>query len=146
MEILSKFSKRLKELMDEAEIKSPALGANIGLEPSAITKFLRAERLPSAATLVKLADYFNCTTDYLLGLSDVLDDRKFKQRPPFCKQIDVLIAFSHKTQYRFGIEAELSDETFRRWRKGKNEASVETLVKIAKYLKCSVDFVLGRES
>ena len=57
MEILSKFSKRLKELMDEAEIKSPALGANIGLEPSAITKFLRAERLPSAATLANKSTF-----------------------------------------------------------------------------------------
>ena len=146
MEILSKLSKRLKELMDEADIKAPALGEAIHTEPSAITKFLRAERLPSANTLVKLADYFNCTTDYLLGLSDILDERTFKQRPPFCKQIDILIAFSKKTQYRFGIEAEISDETFRRWRKGMNEASVETIVKISKYLNCSVDFVLGRES
>ena len=146
MDILSNLSKRLKELMDEAEMKSPALGEAIQTEPSAITKFLREERMPSADTLVKLADYFNCTTDYLLGLSDILDERKFKQRPPFCKQIDVLIAFSKKSQYRFGIEAKLSDETFRRWRKGMNEASVETLVKIAQYLKCSVDFVLGREA
>ena len=146
MEILSKLSKRLKELMEEAEIKSPALGEAIRTEPSAITKFLRAERMPSANTLVKLADYFNCTTDYLLGLSDILDERKFKQRPPFCEQIDVLIAFSKKSQYRFGIETRLSDETFRRWRKGMNEASVETLVRIARYLNCSVDFVLGRES
>ena len=146
MDILSKLSKRLKELMDEAEIKTPALGEAIHTEPSAITKFLRAERMPSANTLVKLADYFNCTTDYLLGLSDVVDERKFQQCPPFSEQIDILIAFSKKSQYRFGIEAELSDETFRRWRKGMNEASVETLVKIAKYLNCSVDFVLGRES
>ena len=146
MEILSKLSKRLRELMDEAEIKSPALGEAICTEPSAITKFLRAERIPSANTLVKLADFFNCTTDYLIGLSDIVEERKFKQRPPFSQQIDILIAFSHKTQYRFGIEAEIADETFRRWRKGMNEASVETLVKIASYLKCSVDFVLGRES
>ena len=146
MDILSKLSKRLRELMDEAEIKTPALGEAIHTEPSAITKFLRAERLPSADTLVKLADYFHCTTDYLLGLSDIVDERTFKQRPPFSEQIDVVIKFSQKSQYRFGIEAGISDETFRRWRKGMNEASVETLVKIAKYLKCSVDFVLGRES
>ena len=146
MDILSKLSKRLKELMEEAEIKTSALGEAINTEPSVISKFLRAERMPSASTLVKLADYFHCTTDYLLGLSDIVDERKFKQRPPFSEQIDILIAFSKKSQYRFGIEAELSDETFRRWRKGMNEASVETLVKIAKYLNCSVDFVLGRES
>lgn len=132
--------------MDEAEIKSPALGEKIDIEPSAITKFLRAESMPSADTLVKLADFFNCTTDYLLGISDIVDDRKFKKRPPFSEQIDILIAFSGKSQYRFGKEAKLSDETFRRWRRGMNEASVDTLVKIAEYLKCSVDFVLGRES
>ena len=146
MDILSNLSKKLKELMDEAEIKTPALGEAIHTEPSAITKFLRTERMPSASTLVKLADYFNCTTDYLLGLSDILDERKFKQRPPFSKQIDILIAYSKKSQYRIGIDAGISDETFRRWRKGMNEASVETLVKIANYLNCSVDFVLGRES
>ena len=146
MDILSKLSKRLHELMEEAEMKTPALGDAIQLEPSVLSKFLRAERMPSANTLVKLADYFNCTTDYLLGLSDIVDERKFKRRPPFSQQIDSLIAFSQKTQYRFGIEAGISDETFRRWRRGMNEASVETLVKIASYLNCSVDFVLGRES
>lgn len=146
MEILSKLSKRLKELMDEAEIKTPALAKKLNVEPSVISKFLRAERMPSVNTLVKLADYFNCTTDYLLGESDILDERKFKRRPPFCEQIDVVIAYSKKSQYRLGKETGLSDETFRRWRKGKNEASVEAIVKIARNLKCSVDFVLGREA
>lgn len=146
MDILSNVSVRLKELMDEAEIKTPALASKLAMEQSVITKFLRAERLPSATTLVKLADYFCCTTDYLLGLSSVLDERTFKQRPPFNEQLDFLLRFFHTSKYRIEKETKLAEETVNNWHKGKYEPTVESLIRLAKHFQCSVDFVLGRES
>ena len=99
MDILSKLSERLKDLMNEAEIKTPALAEKTNLEQSVISKFLRAERMPSAKSLVTLADYFHCSTDYLLGLSDVLDEREYKQRPPFNEQLSFLLEHYNVTKY-----------------------------------------------
>lgn len=146
MEYLSKLPERLKELMEEAEIGTPALARKIDLDHSEISKFLRGDRLPSATTLVTLADFFHCTTDYLLGLSDILDERSFKQRPPFREQLTFLLDYFHISKYRLEKGTNLSEEVVNRWHKGKYEPNVESLIRISKYLNCSVDFVLGRES
>lgn len=145
MDILSKLPERLKELMDEAEISTPNLAAKINIDHSAISKFLNAERLPSATTLVNLADSLNCTTDYLLGVSDVLDERSFKRRPPFNEQLGFLLTYFKITQYRLIKDTKISEQTVINWHKGKYEPTVESLVRLSKYFKCSVDFVLGRE-
>lgn len=145
MDIMSKLPERLNELMEEAEIGTPQLAEKINIDHSAISKFLNAERLPSATTLVKLADCFNCTTDYLLGLSDTLDDRAFKLRLPFSEQLGNLLGYFKISQYRFIKETKIAEQTVINWRKGKYEPSVESLVKISKHFRCSVDFVLGRE-
>ncbi|MGN1103965.1 MAG: helix-turn-helix transcriptional regulator [Candidatus Coproplasma sp.] len=146
MDILSKLSERLKDLMNEAQIKTPALAEKTNLEQSVISKFLRAERMPSAKSLVTLADCFHCSTDYLLGLSDVLDEREFKQRPPFNEQLSFLLEHYHITKYRLEKETKLTEETVNRWHKGKYEPTVESLVRLATYFNCSVDFILGREN
>ena len=67
MDILSKLSERLKELMDEAEINTQSLSKEIAVDQSAIARVLRAARMPSLKTLVAFADFFHCSTDYLLG-------------------------------------------------------------------------------
>lgn len=145
MDILSKLAKRLKELMEEAELNVPALSNKVNIEQSAILRFVKAERLPSAASLVKLADCFDCTTDYLLGLSDILDDRSFKARPPFNEQLSFLLDHFKISKYRLEKETNIAEQTVINWHKGKYEPNVESLIKIAKYFGCSVDFVLGRE-
>ena len=145
MDILSKLSERLKELMDEAELTTQELAKQTGIDQSAISRFLKAERLPNISSLVLLADLFHCTTDYLLGLSDILDERTFKERPPFFKQLEFLLGYFKISKYRLEKQTNFSEETVNRWHKGKYEPTVESLVRLAKYFNCSVDFILGRE-
>ncbi len=146
MDILSKVSERLKDLMTEAEIKTPALAEQTKIDQSVISKFLRAERLPSAKTLVALADFFHCSTDYLLGRTDSLEESAFKQRPPFSEQLSFLLSYFHVTKYRLEKETKLTEETVNRWHKGRYEPTVESLIRLANYFDCSVDFILGRET
>ena len=119
MDILSNFVERLKELMEEADISGRRLSEKVNLEHSEISKFLRGDRVPSTPSLVKLADYFNCTTDYLLGLDDILDDRKFKQRPPFNEQLSFLLKYFKTSKYRLEKETKIAELTVNNWHKGK---------------------------
>lgn len=146
MNILEQLSERLKDLMTEADVKTPALAERTKIDQSVISKFLRAERLPSAKTLVSLADFFHCSTDYLLGLTDSLKETSFKQRPPFSKQLSFLLSYFHVTKYRLEKETKLTEETVNRWHKGRYEPTVESLIRLANYFDCSVDFILGRET
>ena len=100
MDILSKLSERLKELMDEAEINTQSLSKEIAVDQSAIARVLRAERMPSLKTLVAFADFFHCSTDYLLGLSDNLEEKVFKSRPPFGEQLTLLLDHFKISKYK----------------------------------------------
>ena len=64
------FSARIIELRKANNITQSALAAAVGLNRTAITLIEKAERACSVEVLYQLAQYFNVSADYLLGLSD----------------------------------------------------------------------------
>lgn len=58
---------RLKELRLEKRLRQDQLAALVGLEKSSISMYENDMRQPSYETLVRFADVFNVSTDYLLG-------------------------------------------------------------------------------
>ena len=141
---MSNLSENLKDLMNEAEINAPALALATGIDPSTILTLLRGEGLPYVDTLASLADHFRCSTDYLLGLTDRLEDIPFKKRPPFSEQLTFLLNHFKITKYRLEKQTGLSEKTVNRWHNGKTQPTVESLIRLANYFDCSVDFILGR--
>lgn len=137
-------SENLKDLMAEAEIKVSALAQITGIDSSTILTLLRGDGLPYVDTLVKLADYFKCSTDYLLGLTDQLSEEEFKQRPSFSEQLTFLLNHYKISKYKLEKQTGLSEKTVNRWHNGKTEPSVDSLIRLSKYFDCSVDFILGR--
>ena len=57
----------LKELRQSKSITQSDLGKALSISPSAIGMYEQGRREPDAEILVKIADYFDVTTDYLLG-------------------------------------------------------------------------------
>ena len=64
-------SERLKYLRREKKLSQAALAEAIGVGQSSIASYERDERKPSYEVLCLLADYFEVSTDYLLGRTDV---------------------------------------------------------------------------
>lgn len=62
---------RLKELREKALLSQAALADTIGIAQTSIGNYERGERIPDADVLIKYSQYFNVSTDYLLGLSDI---------------------------------------------------------------------------
>ncbi len=67
---LETFAERLTELRREKNLSQNDLAADIGFSQSAIARWERHQRLPDMQTLALLANYFDVSADYLLGLSD----------------------------------------------------------------------------
>ena len=141
---MSNLSEILKDLMEEAEINAPVLAKATGIDSSTILTFLRGDGLPYVDTLVTLADYFKCSTDYMLGLTDKLSEEEFRQRPPFKEQLTFLLKHFNVTKYRMEKDTGLAEKTVNRWHNGKTQPTVDSLIRLAKYFDCSVDFILGR--
>ena len=64
------FWQRFYDLCRKEGKRPNPVGKEIGLSSGIISKWKRDNRLPNSETLLKLAAYFNCSTDYLLGISD----------------------------------------------------------------------------
>lgn len=63
---------KLRELRIERGLKISELSNELNLAGAdAVGKYERGEREPSIHILIALADYFNVSIDYLVGMSDV---------------------------------------------------------------------------
>ncbi|MDI6872566.1 MAG: helix-turn-helix transcriptional regulator [Bacillota bacterium] len=61
---------RLKALREARKLSRQELATAVGLTYWALAKYEGDERVPDPATLVRIADHFGVTTDYLLGRTD----------------------------------------------------------------------------
>ena len=72
---------RIKQLRNEKNINQDVLAKLLGLEIAGISK-LETGRVPlKDEYIVKLAEYFGVSTDYLLGKSDIRNPEKLKNIP-----------------------------------------------------------------
>ncbi len=64
------FAERLKELRVSKNLTMEQLGKDIGSTRATISNFENEQRKPSLDMLIKLADYFDVSIDYLAGRTD----------------------------------------------------------------------------
>lgn len=71
--MISKYAKvvgrRINTLLAEQDIKQSELAETLGIVSSTVSCFVSGTRMPNTEQLVKIADFFNVSTDYLLGRS-----------------------------------------------------------------------------
>lgn len=61
---------RLKELRKQRRLSQLKLAMDLNMNPNSISRYENGEREADYATLIKLADYFDVSVDYLLGRTD----------------------------------------------------------------------------
>lgn len=71
------FNQRLKELREDAQLTQVRLAEQLGVVQQTVAKWEKGTASPDPETLVRLADVFGVSADYLLGRSD----RKEGYRP-----------------------------------------------------------------
>ena len=64
---------RLRELRKGKKMTQIALQMQTGIEQALLSKFENGERVPPTDTLVKLADFYNVSIDYILCRTDKPD-------------------------------------------------------------------------
>lgn len=65
-----KFAERLSELQGDKGLERRDVFFATGISKTAYHRYVTGEREPTVSALVSLADFFNVSTDYLLGRSD----------------------------------------------------------------------------
>ncbi|MBD5132818.1 MAG: helix-turn-helix transcriptional regulator [Clostridiales bacterium] len=64
------FGDRLKDLLKENNISQSTLAAAISVSQRAVSKWINHQSEPTESCIVKCANYFSVSTDYMLGVRD----------------------------------------------------------------------------
>lgn len=64
------FWKRFYELCISKNTKPNPVAKDIGISSGVVTKWKNGTTIPNGETLIKIADYLDCSVDYLLGRTD----------------------------------------------------------------------------
>ena len=67
---MDKFAQRIKELRNEKKQTQRDMAELLGIKLRAYQYYESGTHYPEVPNLIKLADYFGVSTDYLLGRSD----------------------------------------------------------------------------
>lgn len=61
----------LKKLREDKHLSQVQLAVNLGVSQELISRYEIGSSFPQPQMLIKLANFFNCSVDYLLGLTDI---------------------------------------------------------------------------
>lgn len=73
---MASFSERLKQLREERGLLQRELAETLKLSRVTVTNYEKGKRFPEADLLVKLADHFNVSVDYLIGRGEQEDKER----------------------------------------------------------------------
>lgn len=144
MDILSNFSENLNDLLIENSLNIKTFSIKLNLNLSECYKYLRKEYLPRLANIIKIADYFECSIDYLLGLEETTD-LKFSHTPPFDKTFTKLLKDKNLTRYQLNKHTKIANSRINDWCNGRRLPSIDNLIILATYFDYSLDLLLGRQ-
>ena len=82
MEIVQK---RLLVLRENLKLTQQKLSKHLGISQTAINRYEHGETLPNAAALLKYADFFDVSADYILGRCDDPQGKRFDYKPEYLK-------------------------------------------------------------
>ncbi len=61
---------RIKELREKNNLRQVDVSAETGIDQRSLSNYETGKTNPDSFTIIKLADFFNVTCDYLLGVTD----------------------------------------------------------------------------
>lgn len=145
MKIVSNFVESLKELMLYENLTNDKLGKAIGLSKETVSHWKNGKNDIHLSNALKLADYFNCSLEFLMGRTTIRLSYTPKPCPPFYQRLLEVMKERGKTYYQV-VEKEkfLSDSNLTNWKNG-GDPFFYTVIKLANYFGYTLDAFVGRE-
>ncbi len=85
---MTNLGERIKELRTERKLTQTDIGDLLGVAKTSVSGYEKNVRDPDSHAIIKLASFFNVSTDYLLGVSDYKNKELLASR--FDKDFDKL--------------------------------------------------------
>ena len=144
MESSEKFKKRFLELVSDFDCKKSEIPKILNIDYNIFIKIIEFGIIPQPKILIRIADYFNISIEYLLCRTDDSYIYKFDNRIAFIERYDTLIKEKGLTDYKISKKLHISTSYISNWRKKKYTPSLINLIELSEIFKVTIDFLLGR--
>ncbi len=136
---------RLKDLLEEYKITPENLAIGLNLSGKArVYEWLRDCYEPNFENILKIADFFKCSIDYLLYRTEDSSQTNFKKPQNFGNQLKSIMKIKKVSQYRMVKDKVINPNQLNSYFSNRTNPTLETLIKLADYFKISIDELVGR--
>lgn len=140
------FIDNLKDLIFKSGLSLRELAKESGVSAMQLSRYLRGF-IPTVDVTLKIAKYFDCSLDFLFGLTDVKNGKKYKTYDKdMSKFVDRYFALLDKNKishYKFIKDINFDESILRHWKAG-SVPRLDVIYFIAKNLNGSIDDLIGR--
>ncbi len=141
---MEKVVERLNELINKENIKEVQTALKLK-SVSLIYKWLDGKTKPGFKNLVGIANYFECSLDYLLGRTEFYESVTIKDLKPFKQQFKSVLKEKGVKFMELVNNGIMFKGNYTSWIINNSLPSTPTLIRLADYLGVSVDHLIGRE-
>lgn len=140
------FIENLKDLITTSNKSLRQLALESGVTAMQYSRYLKGS-IPTIDVTLKIAKYFDCTLDYLFGLSNTMESKKYTTYnydiSQFLANYEKLLNQNNLTHYKFMKTIGYDESIIRHWKSG-SIPRLDIIYYIAKNLGGSIDNLIGR--
>ena len=140
---MTEFQERLSELLEENNLSRLKLANSIGITSTTINDYFNKNYYPKIDIAIKMAKFFNCSLDYLFGLTEERNNANLNNQE-FLYNFNLLLNKNKLSISKAMKNLQMSEYNYYRWKKGMFPKT-NNLVDIAKYFGTSIDFLVGNK-
>lgn len=133
----------LKELRLQNKMSQQKLSSHLGVARSTIAMWESGASQPDHATVIKIADLFNVTTDYLLGREGPYSSVPTEETSLFGARLKELRVGAGLSQASLATALSVAQNTVCNWENGSREPNFQTTQRIASFFNVSIDYLMG---
>lgn len=146
MALSTNFKNRFVELADELDEKSKSKRAKIiGISNTTYSNAYNYGIIPKTSSLIRIADYFDVSIEYLIGNTDNERFEKSLHAVSFKERLTELQKSKNiSTVYELSQRVHIHRNNIAQWNKLNCIPLVDDLNILADFFKVSIDYLLGR--
>lgn len=138
------FASQLAQLFKDFDKKENEVAKELNIQKSTIYKYYRQERMPRLDVVLKIADYFSCRVNYLVGIEKDYVEYKPRECPTVSSRLKHYMDIKNKKVVDLVNDLNLQQGTVSNWLNGNRIPNIDGIMIIANYFNLSVDDFLGR--
>lgn len=144
---MSNFVEKINFELKQRKISLQTLSKNTKISSSQLSKYASGNYEPSLKNAIIICDYFQCSLDYLFGLDRIFNRyATFKKENSllFNERLQELIKLNKTNINKISKHTYINRNCFYHWQKNMLFPKVGILVKLAKELNTSIEYLVGR--